>query len=84
MPEDIDWNAKATSILKEKLVRRKLTHHELALKLRAIGIEETQSSIAGKLSRGTFSFTFFLQCMNAMRINTVEFKINKEEEEELS
>jgi len=31
--------------------------------LNKIGIEENQNSIATKLSRGTFNFAFFLQCM---------------------
>ena len=40
-----------------------------------MGIDENHNSIANKLSRGTFSFTFFLQCMYALRIDTVELNL---------
>lgn len=70
MPEN-DWNAKASGILRSILTRRNIKYHELATKLNAMGIEETQSSISNKISRGTFGFTFFLQCMEALNINEI-------------
>ncbi len=65
------WNEKATNILKSILTRRNIKYHELAIKLNALGIEETQGSISNKISRGTFSFTFFMQCMEALGIKEI-------------
>lgn len=78
MPEEIDWNSKATIILKEKLARKKMKYHDLARALNDIGINENQNTIATKLSRGSFSFAFFLQCMTAMKIDYVEFVLDIE------
>lgn len=69
MPED--WNQRATAILKSILTRRNIKYHELADRLKILGVEETQSSISNKISRGTFSFTFFLQCMEALNIKDI-------------
>lgn len=69
MPED--WNQRASAILKSILTRRNIKYNELADRLRILGIEETQSSISNKISRGTFSFTFFLQCMEALNIKDI-------------
>ena len=65
------WNKKATNILKSILTRRNIKYHELSIKLKALGIEETQGSISNKISRGTFSFTFFIQCMEALGIKEI-------------
>ena len=68
------WNEKATNILKSTLTRRNIKYHELAIKLNQMGIEETQGSISNKISRGTFSFIFFIQCMEALGMK--EFRID--------
>ena len=65
------WNEKATNILKSILTRRNVKYYELAIKLKEMGIEETQGSISNKISRGTFSFTFFMQCMEALGIKEI-------------
>lgn len=65
------WNEKSTNILKSILTRRNIKYHELAIKLNALGIEETQGSISNKISRGTFSFTFFMQCMEALGMKEI-------------
>ena len=65
------WNEKATNILKSILSRRNIKYHELAIKLKEMGIEETQGSISNKISRGTFSFIFFIQCMEALGIKEI-------------
>lgn len=65
------WNEKATNILKSILTRRNVRYYELAIKLKEMGIEETQGSISNKISRGTFSFAFFMQCMEALEIKEI-------------
>lgn len=66
------WNEKASNILKSILTRRNVKYYELAIKLKEMGIEETQGSISNKISRGTFSFTFFMQCMEALGIKEIK------------
>lgn len=76
MPEE-NWNDQAKGILKSQLARKNIKYHDLARRLNAIGIEENQNTIATKLSRGTFSFAFFLQCMYVLRINTIELDLGE-------
>lgn len=68
----LDWNKKVKRILKSELVKRGISHSELAQMLRLYGIEETKSSIDSKISRGTFSASFFLQCMTIIGCEKIE------------
>lgn len=71
----MNWEHEARRIVRAELVRRGLTYAHLALRLQALDIPETERAIANKLSRGTFSFVFFLQCMKAIGVNEVNFEI---------
>jgi len=68
---DDDWKVRASAIIRSILTRRNIKYHELAIRLNGIGVEETQSSISNKISRGTFSFVFFIQCMEVLNIDEV-------------
>jgi len=70
--ENKDWNNEAKTVLKSILAEKNIKYHELAQALNEIGIEENHNSIANKISRGTFSFAFFLQCINVLNINSHE------------
>jgi hypothetical protein len=65
MPE-IDWAERAKGLLKAELKRRNVGYRELAEKLTAIGIPETERNIANKISRGGFTAAFFIQCLSAV------------------
>lgn len=68
-----DWNNEARRILKSELARRDLTYSQLIQRLRAAGIAaETERSIANKVSRGTFSFAFFIMCMRALGAEQID------------
>lgn len=69
--ETMDWNAEARTILKAELARHGVTYKVLAIRLEAIGVKDSEAAIANRLSRGRFSFAFFLQCMRAIEVNTV-------------
>lgn len=64
--ENVDWNEYAKRLLKSELVRRGISHEELVHHLLNIGVQETKTSIDSKVSRGTFSAAFLLQCLNAI------------------
>jgi hypothetical protein len=68
---DIDWTLKAKNLLKAELKRRGVSYRELAEKLTAIGIPETERNIANKISRGGFTAAFMLQCMAAIGAQTL-------------
>lgn len=68
----MNWNNEARRILRSELTRRDITYGRLVRMLEKIGVEETERSVSNKLSRGTFSFVFFLQCMRAIGADTVD------------
>jgi hypothetical protein len=61
-----EWADRAKRFLKAELKRADVTYEELARRLREHGLEETESSISNKLSRGTFAAIFFLATMKAI------------------
>lgn len=60
------WSERVKGILKAELKRKNVGYKELAEKLEAIGINETDRNIANKISRGGFTAAFFLQCLTAI------------------
>jgi hypothetical protein len=68
------WNNKAKLLLKAELVRRGISHSDLSILLNNIGISETKSSIDCKISRGTFSASFLLQCFFAIGCSKIELE----------
>ncbi len=75
---DIDWNEKAKRLLKSELIRRGITAEDLVRLLNNIGVEETKASIDSKISRGTFSAAFLIQCLNAMGCKTFIPEVDSE------
>jgi hypothetical protein len=69
-----EWTERAKRFVKAELKRADVTYEELAGRLREMGLEETQVSIASKLSRGTFSAMFFLAAMRAIGRQTVNLE----------
>lgn len=45
---------------------------QLARALEAIDVKEDSKVLSNKINRGTFSFSFFLQCMRALKIDTIK------------
>ncbi len=65
------WQNHAKGILKAELKRRHLGYKELAEKLGEIGVEENERNLANKVSRGSFTAAFFLQCLAAIGCHVV-------------
>ncbi len=61
-----EYEEKAKNILKSELKRRGVTYAQLAEKLGALGLSETERNIANKISRGGFTAAFQLQCLVAV------------------
>jgi len=66
-----DWQAQVKGLLKGELKKRNLSYAELAEKLGAIGVKDSERNISNKISRGTFTAIFFVQCMEAIGVKTI-------------
>ena len=66
MAAEDPWTLKARRLLKAELRRREVNYPQLAGRLQAMGVQETKASITNKISRGSFTAAFLLQCMEAI------------------
>ena len=66
-----DWQDRVKGLLKAELKRRNLSYKDLADRLGAIGVSETESNIKNKISRGGFTAVFFVQCLVAVGAQTL-------------
>jgi len=69
-----DWGVKASRFLKAELGRAGIGYKELAERLNSQGMGETETSITGKLARGTFAASFLLAAMEAIGIDQVRLQ----------
>lgn len=69
-----NWDDKAKRVLKSEMVKRSVSNADLVLLFNEIGIEETKASIDSKISRGSFSATFLLQCLMAIGCHKLEIE----------
>lgn len=58
--------------LSAELKKRGITHELLSTRLKGEGWYYSSSSIAAKLSRGTFSATFYMQCLMVIGYDSTE------------
>ena len=68
------WEDRARRLLKAELARADIGYRELAERLKKHGLQETEASIANKISRGTFSATFLLATLIAIGAETVRLE----------
>jgi hypothetical protein len=73
-PPDQEWQDRVKGILKAELARRHISYRDLADRLAAIGVKDNERNIANKLSRGTFTAAFFIQCLDAIDCRTLRLK----------
>ena len=76
--ETTDWPGEARRVVKSLLAREGVTYAALVERLRVIGVEETESSIANKMTRGTFPLVFLLQCMRALEKSQVTIDLPRD------
>ena len=68
------WEERAKRYLKAELKRADISYRELAERLEKHGLQETEASIASKMSRGTFAATFFLASLAAIGCQSVQIE----------
>ena len=71
MEAERDWNKHVVGILKAELKRRHMSYRDLAEKLEAIGVRDSERNITNKVNRGSFSAAFFVQCLVAIGCHTI-------------
>jgi hypothetical protein len=62
---DSAWAHLASRALRAALIQKGVSYADLSRTLSESGIQESARSIEGKVHRGTFKFTFFLQALSA-------------------
>jgi hypothetical protein len=73
MPDiDKEWQDRVRGMLRAELARRNLNYVDLAIRLRAIGIEDTPKNLSNKIARGMFTAAFLMQCMRAIGCRTID------------
>jgi len=58
---EVDWNKRAKNLLRAEMTRKDVTVRDLAEKL-----GEDERNLANKISRGTFTAAFMLQCLESI------------------
>jgi hypothetical protein len=70
----LPWEERAKRFLKAELKRADVGYRDLAERMKKHGMQETEASIANKVSRGTFSATFMLAALIAIGAETVRLE----------
>jgi Domain of unknown function (DUF6471) len=68
-PITVEYETKAKNLLRGEMRRRGVTTAQLAEKLTAMGIPETERNLNNKISRGGFTAAFLLQCLEAVGVS---------------
>ena len=63
---DTEWQERTKNLLKAELKRRGVSYKQLAERLEAIGVHDTEANIKNKVSRGGFTAVFLLQVLSAI------------------
>ena len=70
-PQTVEFETRAKNLLKAELKRKGVTYAQLAEKLAAMDIHETERNLNNKISRGGFSAAFLLQCLTAIEVDFI-------------
>ena len=76
MSEDVGgpW---VTGTIRAVMVKRRMTYAGLVERLKALGVEENERALRNKVARGTFSAVFFVQCLEAMGLDTLRLDMHE-------
>ena len=71
MATDTEWQGRVKGLLKSELKRKNVGYRELAERLAAMGVHDSERNIANKISRGGFTAVFFVQCLEAVEASSL-------------
>jgi hypothetical protein len=66
-----DWAAYAKRVLRGEMARQGVAYADLVRLLAEAGVKETEANLRNKVSRGSFTAAFFLQCLSVMGVTTL-------------
>lgn len=66
--EGVDWSRYASGLIKSSLKRQDMTYADLVEALARMGVKESEPNLRNKLSRGSFTAAFLLQCLAAIGV----------------
>jgi hypothetical protein len=70
-----DWTKSAKGLLRAEMTRRQVSYDDLVGLLAEIGVKETSANLRNKISRGSFTAAFLLQCLAAMKVATLHLDV---------
>jgi len=70
----LQWQNRVRGLLRAELARRDIGYKELVERLAAIGVKESESNIANKLARGSFTAAFMVQVLDAIGCRVLRLK----------
>lgn len=59
-------------IIRGRMAEQGLGYADLEARLRAIGVEDNERNLRNKVMRGTFSAAFWIECLAALGIRSIE------------
>ena len=62
---------RAANLLKAELKRKGVTYAQLVERLAQLCVDEKEVNVRNKLSRGTFTAAFLLQCLEAIETTNI-------------
>lgn len=74
MATDKEWQDRVKGLLKAELKRRNVGYRELAERLEAMGVHDSERNIANKISRGGFTAVFLVQCLEAIGLKDLRLE----------
>ncbi|MEI9886563.1 MAG: DUF6471 domain-containing protein [Rhizomicrobium sp.] len=74
MVGDKAYQERVKALLKAELKLKSLSYKDLAERLTAAGMPETEANIANKISRGGFSAAYFVQCLEVIGCSNLSLK----------
>lgn len=66
-----EWKDRVKQLVRAEVTRRGVSYKELAEKLAAIGVHDTEPNISNKIVRGGFTAVWFFQVMEAIGCKTL-------------
>lgn len=68
---DRDWAGYVKGLLRTEMARKSITYEGLVERLAELGVKETVPNLRNKLSRGSFTAIFLVQCLRAMGVTSL-------------
>ena len=67
-----EWDDTPRRYVRIEMIRRRLSYADLVLALARIKVVENERNLRNKVARGSFSAVFFMQCLVAMGVESLD------------